>query len=186
MAIVAVGIGSNVGDRFGHIGSAVAGLIRISRLVAVSPVYESAPVGGPPQGRYLNAVALIETKLSPRALLTALLDIERTLGRKRRVRWGPRTIDLDILLYDDLVVQEDDLAIPHPALSMRRFVIQPLLDVWPAAVLPDGRAVVDLRQGVADQELASTTGPFDVATGYWRSLDHPAGGGFHGVVRHPQ
>jgi len=103
----------------------------------VSAVREYAPSGGPPQGPYLNAVVELSTALSPRDLMTRLQDLEASLGRTRpAVRWGPRTMDLDLLLYGDLIVSEPDLTIPHPRLHERRFVLEPLAEIAPEAYHP--------------------------------------------------
>ncbi|GAA5336281.1 MULTISPECIES: 2-amino-4-hydroxy-6-hydroxymethyldihydropteridine diphosphokinase [Thermus] len=130
-----VGLGSNLGDRAGYLLAAVSLLSRLpkTRLLRLSPVYETAPVG-PPQPPYLNLVAELDTGLDPRELLQALLEVERALGRERKERWGPRTIDLDLLLYGDLVLEEEGLQVPHPRLHERAFVLVPLLDL-----LPEGR-----------------------------------------------
>ena len=129
-----LGLGSNLGDRLGHLRAAVAGLPDV---VAVSAVYESAPVGGPPQDEYLNAVAALDTQLSPRQILDVARDLESQAGRVRTVRWGPRTLDVDILLVDDLVVDEPDLIVPHPRIEERAFVLAPLADLDDSLVSPD-------------------------------------------------
>jgi 2-amino-4-hydroxy-6-hydroxymethyldihydropteridine diphosphokinase len=129
-----IGLGGNLGDRIANLRAAVEAIDRVEgvRVVARSAVYETAPVG-PPQPAYLNAAIAIETTLTPRALLLALLDVERALGRERRERWGPRTIDLDILTIDGVTVNEPDLVVPHPRLVERAFAIVPLLEVAPDA-----------------------------------------------------
>jgi 2-amino-4-hydroxy-6-hydroxymethyldihydropteridine diphosphokinase len=104
-----------------------------THLLRLSPVYETDPVG-PPQPPYLNMVAELETELSPKGLLAEMLRVEKALGRERRERWGPRTLDLDLLLYGDLVLEEAGLSVPHPRLHERAFVLVPLLDL-----LPEGR-----------------------------------------------
>jgi 2-amino-4-hydroxy-6-hydroxymethyldihydropteridine diphosphokinase len=104
-----------------------------THLLRLSPVYETDPVG-PPQPPYLNMVAELETELSPKGLLAEMLRVEKALGRERRERWGPRTLDLDLLLYGDLVLEEEGLSVPHPRLHERAFVLVPLLDL-----LPEGR-----------------------------------------------
>jgi 2-amino-4-hydroxy-6-hydroxymethyldihydropteridine diphosphokinase len=126
-----VGLGSNLGDRLDHLRRAVAGLPDV---VAVSPVYETDPVGGPAQGPYLNAVAELDTGLDPFQLLAACQRVERAAGRERRERWGPRTLDADVLLVDDLVVDEPELTVPHPRMWERRFVLAPLADLAPDLV----------------------------------------------------
>ncbi len=126
-----------------------------TRVVAVSDTYETAPVGGPPgQPPYLNAVAVVETTRGPRALLELLLGVEDELGRVRAERWGPRLVDLDLLLHGDAVVDEPDLIVPHPRARERAFVLVPLVNVDPDAVFPDGEradaalARLDDRDGI--------------------------------------
>ena len=134
MARAYLGLGSNLGDRAEHLRRAVADL---PDLVAVSPVYETEPVGGPSaQGPYLNVVVELETERSPRELLALCGQLETSAGRVRTVRWGPRTLDADVLLVDDLVVGEEDLVVPHPRLWERRFVVAPLADLAPDLVPP--------------------------------------------------
>ena len=151
---VAIGLGSNEGDRASHLLAALAALgDGLGEVVAVSPVYETAPVGGPDQGAYLNAVVVCATDLAPPRVLDVLLAIERSRGRERRERWGPRTLDLDLLLYDERAVDEPGLTVPHPRLAKRRFVLEPLAAAWPQARLPDGALVADLLPGVASQDV---------------------------------
>lgn len=153
MSRCAVGMGSNVGDRLAHLSAALAGLRAVSEVVAVSSVYETAPVGGPVQGAFLNAVALLETGHTPLGLLSELLAIERARGRERRERWGPRTLDLDLLLWAGEMIRERHLAVPHPRMSERRFVLDPLLEVWPDATLPDGSPVAAGTRAVQRQSV---------------------------------
>ena len=129
-------LGSNLGDRLAHLQSAVDGLAGSDgvRVVAVSRVYETVPVGGPPQDAYLNAVVAIETERSPHELLALAQDIERDARRVRAERWGPRTLDVDVLLYDDVRLADPDLTLPHPRMWERGFVLAPLRDVAPALV----------------------------------------------------
>lgn len=152
MARAAIGLGSNVGDRVEHLRRAVRALTAVGSVVGRSAVYETAPVGGPAQGPFLNAVVVVDTALSPQDLLAELLAIERIEGRERRVRWGPRTLDLDILLYGRIAVDVPGLEVPHPRLRERRFVLEPLLEAWPDAVLPDGTPPV-LETEAAGQEM---------------------------------
>jgi 2-amino-4-hydroxy-6-hydroxymethyldihydropteridine diphosphokinase len=154
MAVRAViGLGSNLGAREDHLGRAMGALAELGDLVAASTFYETAPVGGPNQGPYLNAAIAIETNLSARALLDECLRIELEHGRERLERWGPRTLDLDILLYGDQTIDEDGLTVPHPRLHQRRFALEPLLAVWRDATLPDGTPLADFLPGVADQDV---------------------------------
>lgn len=149
----AIGLGSNLGDRARHIAEALAELGAHGTITAVSALYETAPIGGPRQGAFLNAVVLVKTSLSPRDLLDVCLTIEKSHGRERVERWGPRTLDLDILLFGAQRVKEQGLEIPHPELTKRRFVLEPLLEVWPQAALPEGTAVADFLPGVLDQQV---------------------------------
>lgn len=138
-----IGLGSNLGDRLQHLSLAVEALAREPgfALRRTSLAYESEPVG-PPQPRYLNAVAQVGTLLSPRATLQRLAAIEEALGRIRRQRWGSREIDLDLLLYGDRVVTETGLSVPHPLLAVRAFVLVPLGEVAPDAFHPLARLTV--------------------------------------------
>ena len=148
----AIGLGSNLGDRTRWLITGLDGLRRIGTLLEVSSLYESAPVGGPEQGPYLNAVAMLETKLSARDLLASLHEIEAGAGRVRREHWGPRTLDLDLLVYDEFVADDPDLVVPHPRAHERQFVLVPLVEVWPDAVLRSGPARTALET-VGQQEI---------------------------------
>lgn len=141
-AIAFVALGSNLGDRRAHLDAALAALAVLpgTRLEAVSPLYETAPVGPAGQQDYLNAVARLSTTLGPFALLDALLAIEQARGRVRRERWGPRTLDLDLLLHGDTRLNDPRLTLPHPAMLGRAFVLVPLSDLAPDLVLA-GRSV---------------------------------------------
>jgi 2-amino-4-hydroxy-6-hydroxymethyldihydropteridine diphosphokinase len=129
-------LGSNLGDRAAHLQRAVDALAATPGIavVAVSRVYETAPVGGPAQDAYLNAVLAIDTDLDPHALLAVAQDCERDAHRVRVERWGPRTLDVDVLLYGDLELDDADLTIPHPRMWERGFVLAPLRDVAPGLV----------------------------------------------------
>ena len=122
-ARAAVALGSNLGDRAATLSRARAAIARLpgTRLVSASDVEETAPLGPVPQGPYLNQMLLVETDLEPRELLAALLEIERGEGRVRRERWGPRTLDCDIVLFGELTVRDPDLIVPHPELRNRQF-----------------------------------------------------------------
>lgn len=138
MTRAAVALGSNLGDPQSQVRrglDALAALPR-TRLLAASRLHRTAPVGYADQPDFVNACALLETALPPRALLDALLAIERRHGRVRDIPNGPRTLDLDIVLYGERVVDEPGLAIPHPRAHERAFVLEPLLEVWPDAVIP--------------------------------------------------
>ena len=128
-----LGIGSNLGDRLAHLQSAIDGLDATEGVdvIAVSSVYETDPVGGPEQDEYLNAVVAVETTRTPRQLLELAHQLESQAERVRTERWGPRTLDVDVLLVGDLEVQEPDLEIPHPRMWERGFVMVPLGEVAP-------------------------------------------------------
>ncbi len=128
-----VGVGSNLGDREGTIRTAIDALPGV---VAVSALRETEPVGPVEQPPFLNGAVALETELSPRELLDVLLAVERRLGRERRERWGPRTIDLDLLLYGDRTVDEPGLSLPHPRLHERRFALEPLAELDPELQIP--------------------------------------------------
>jgi 2-amino-4-hydroxy-6-hydroxymethyldihydropteridine diphosphokinase len=135
-----LGLGSNLGDRAAHLRAALDALDG-KGLVAVSPVYETEPVGGPDdQGPYLNLVVVLSTEASPRELLDLCRRLEATAGRVRGERWGPRTLDVDVLWIDGEVVDEPDLVVPHPRMWERRFVLAPLRDVAPYLVDDDALA----------------------------------------------
>jgi 2-amino-4-hydroxy-6-hydroxymethyldihydropteridine diphosphokinase len=133
-----VGIGSNLGDREAHLSRAIELLSAEDAIevTGVSQIRETEPVGPVEQGPFLNAAVQVETELAPRELLDRLLDIERRMGRVRRERFGPRTIDLDLLLYGDEVVDEPGLTVPHPRLPERRFALEPLSDLDPSLTIP--------------------------------------------------
>lgn len=159
----AIGLGSNLGERGRHLESATKQLESLGSIVGTSSWYETAPIGGPEQGPYLNAVVVIDTDVGPRALLEALLEIERGEGRERRVRWGPRSLDLDLLLYGDVVIKESGLTVPHPEITRRRFVLVPLVEAWPGVALPDGTQLDTFLPAVADQQVDRATRHVDSA-----------------------
>lgn len=130
-------LGTNLGDRWQHLRAALATLRAEDCVVAVSRVYETAPVGGPTgQEPFLNTVVALETGRDPRALLALCQRLEADAGRVRTVRWGPRTLDADVLWVDGATVDEPDLEVPHPRMWERRFVVEPLADVAPDLVPP--------------------------------------------------
>lgn len=155
---VAVALGSNLGDRLEAMRGAVAALRELGEVEAVSSLYETAPVGGPEQAPYLNAVAVLSTDLEPGDLLGELLRVEVDAGRVRRERWGPRLLDLDLISAVDadgepVLVQTEDLRLPHPRAGTRRFVLEPLTEVWPEVRLEGDVSVEGLLPSVADQEV---------------------------------
>jgi 2-amino-4-hydroxy-6-hydroxymethyldihydropteridine diphosphokinase len=143
---VVLALGSNLGDRLANLQRGVDMLVARPGLgdVVVSPVYETAPVGGPDQPDYLNAVLVAVTSLPPRAVLDRGLAAEQALHRVRVERWGPRTLDVDVIVYGDLVSADPDLTLPHPRAHERAFVLAPWHDVDPAAVIPGRGPVADL------------------------------------------
>ena len=145
---VYLGLGSNLGDRLSNMTRAVEELERRGvRVVRSSRVYETDPVGGPPQPDYLNAVVEVETELEPGELLRVCLEVESELGRVRGERWGPRSIDIDVLTYGDREIDEPDLTIPHPRMHERAFVLVPLLELDADPPLPGGRRISALKLG---------------------------------------
>ncbi len=152
-AIVYISIGSNVGDRLETLLNALLQIHRheSARIDNVSNIYETEPVGFKAQADFLNGVAKISTHLTPIELLLFVQRVEHNLGRTRDIRWGPRTIDLDILLYEDRMINTSDLIIPHPELSHRRFVLKPLADIAADVVVPGlGKSVKDLLAETSD------------------------------------
>lgn len=149
-----VSIGTNLGDRDAYLALALRRLAELPRteLVAVSPVFETDPVGPPPQGPFLNAAVRLRTQLAPRVLLAALLAIEQEAGRARgAARNAARTLDLDLLLHGGLVLDEPGLALPHPRLAERPFVLEPLAALAPALVHPTlGVPIAELAARVRD------------------------------------
>jgi 2-amino-4-hydroxy-6-hydroxymethyldihydropteridine diphosphokinase len=144
-----LGLGANEGDRLANLQRAVDVLAATPgiRVLCSSRVYETDPVGGPPQPDYLNAVIEVESELPARELLRAGRAAEAELGRTRDVRWGPRTLDVDVLTYDREEIDEPDLTVPHPRMHERAFVLVPLLELDADPPLPGGRRTGDLRLG---------------------------------------
>lgn len=155
-AVAYVGIGSNLAEPLQQVQRAVAALEKLPSvdLLAVSPWYGSHPVGGPAdQPDYINGVACLKTSLLPHALLDALQAIEHQQQRVRRERWGARTLDLDLLLYDNECVHDDRLTLPHPRLHERAFVLVPLADIAPQLTLPNGCSVASLLPALSTEGL---------------------------------
>ena len=144
-----IGLGSNLGDRRETLTRAVRD---IPDKHAVSGLYETAPIGGPSQGAFLNLVVEIQTSVSPYDLLTVCQQLETSAGRVRKERWGPRTLDVDVLLYGDLELNDPELTIPHPRMNERAFVLFPLADLAPELVPPLW------RETVSDQAIVQVDG----------------------------
>lgn len=161
MTLCYLGLGSNLGDPVRQLEEAVARLAQLpdSKLIAVSSLYASAPIGPQDQPDFINAVAALETELAPLALLDALQELERMAGRKRLRHWGERTLDVDILLYGDACIDLPRLTVPHPEMTRRAFVLQPLAELAPGLLLPDGSAIADYLSApdVSRQQLRRLT-----------------------------
>lgn len=138
MVHVYVGLGSNIGNREKNLFYAYDRIVTIGGIkpIKLSRFHDTAPVGGPPQPLFLNAVLGIETAISPMRLLENFQRIETLMGRVRTVKWGPRTIDIDILLYGNKIINKDSLKIPHPLMHTRLFVLEPLVEIEPNVVHP--------------------------------------------------
>jgi 2-amino-4-hydroxy-6-hydroxymethyldihydropteridine diphosphokinase len=145
-----LGLGSNLGDRMQHLCRAVEKLA-VHGLVAVSPVYETAPVGGPDQDSFLNIVIELATPLTPRQLMELGRKLETEADRVRDVRWGPRTLDVDVLWVEGVSVDEPDLQVPHPRMWERRFVLAPLHDLAPDLV-----SAAQVAEAVGEVEVRGT------------------------------
>lgn len=155
MSLAYIALGANLGDPAATVNAAFAALDRLphSRLLAKSALYRTAPVGIADQPEFVNAAARLETTLAPEALLDALLDIEQAFGRVRAERNGPRTLDLDILLYDELCLATPRLILPHPRLHLRAFVLQPLAELAPDLALPGRGRLAAWLPAVANQGI---------------------------------
>ncbi len=136
MNLVYLSLGSNIGDREAHLHKAFAELETVGRVTAVSSLYETEPVEFTQQSNFLNCAVALNTSLAATELMSRLLDIERALGRERIQKKGPRTIDIDILLFADLVLVSPELTLPHPAMAQRRFVLEPLAEIAPDVMHP--------------------------------------------------
>lgn len=156
MAIAYIGLGSNIEDRIGYLKEAIRriGNLPDTEVESASSAYDTEPMGRTDQPRFLNAVVRVRTWLPPERLLEGLLRIERELGRERKERWGPRTVDLDLLLYDDRVISKPGLQVPHPRLHERAFVLVPLAELDPELVHPVlGRTLKELSEEVRKQDV---------------------------------
>jgi 2-amino-4-hydroxy-6-hydroxymethyldihydropteridine diphosphokinase len=157
-----LGLGSNLGDRTEHLKKALVSLSRIGKVKKVSSLYETEPLGVQDQPGFLNAVVLFETFLEPRALLKGLKRIEKNLGRfSGGPRWGPRVVDLDILSFDDLILSEEGLTIPHPEMERRRFVLEPLSEIAPGWVHPVSGKPVEILLEECPAQKSIRVGGFD-------------------------
>jgi 2-amino-4-hydroxy-6-hydroxymethyldihydropteridine diphosphokinase len=158
-----LGIGANLGDRRSVLRAAVLDLGTLGRVRSLSSLYETAPVG-PAQPDFLNAAVALQSQLAPEQLLTGILGVERRHGRERRERWGPRTLDIDLLYSPGLVIRSPGLTLPHPELCRRAFALRPLLDVEPDAESPEsGIRYADVLATLEDQGLRrlETTATWD-------------------------
>lgn len=159
--VATIGLGANLNDPAAQVEYALAELDRLphTRLLNRSSLYASAPVGYVDQPDFINAVAQVETALAPRALLAALLDIEHRHGRERSFRNAPRTLDLDLLLYGHAHFHEDGLTLPHPRMTERGFVLQPLLEIAPDARIPGRGLAADWLAACDDQSVSALPFP---------------------------
>jgi len=154
LPVATVGVGANLGDRESTISAAIQWVAERAgnRLVAESSLYETEPFGKTDQGWFLNSVIRVETRLTLEAFFLCLQEAEALWGRERRVRWGPRTLDLDLLLFGETVYSDETLTVPHPGIAERRFVLEPLCEIAPGLVHPTlGQTVRELRDGLVDR-----------------------------------
>lgn len=150
-----IGLGTNMGDRELNLEEALAELRALpeNEIISVSSIYETDPVGYIDQGKFLNMVICINTHFSAQSLLAACMEIEQKLGRKRKIRWGPRTIDLDILLYNQENIVTENLIVPHPRMLERAFVVIPLVEIDKDIVLPDiEKPLRDVMDDIPEKE----------------------------------
>lgn len=168
MTRYAVALGSNLGDRIGELRSALADMAPFGEVAQVSALYETAPVGGPEQGSFLNAVVVLDSELDAEDLLAALGGIEDSHMRVRSETWGPRTLDLDIVASDGPVIDLPNLQVPHLRAGERRFVLEPLAQVWPDALVGKGATSAAALTQVSDQDV-------DLLLGDWVDPDQSRG-----------
>ncbi|MBI2874692.1 MAG: 2-amino-4-hydroxy-6-hydroxymethyldihydropteridine diphosphokinase [Firmicutes bacterium] len=156
-----VGLGANLGERQANLTGALAGLAGTPgvRITGCSSVYETEPMGPPGQPLYLNAVARGDTRLPPLDLLRVFKELETRMGRRPGLRWGPRCIDLDLLLYGSVQLEGPELTVPHPGLALRAFVLLPLVELAPSLVLPDGRPIRTLLDQLGSAQAPGTLVP---------------------------
>lgn len=157
MTRAVLSLGSNLGDRRDTLQGAVDTLLSgpgAPAPIALSPVYETAPLGGPEQGAYLNVVLVVDAVGSARELLERAQETERVFDRVREVRWGPRTLDVDVIVFGDVIDDDPVLILPHPRAHLRAFVLRPWLDVDPAAIVPGRAPVATLLAAVEEADVS--------------------------------
>ena len=170
MPVAYIGFGSNIGDRLTYIQNAIRALSKTEgiTLQKISSVYKTDPVGYEAQAQFLNGVVAIQTHLPPLSLLHTLKNIETAIGRQHRIRWGPREIDLDILIYGDMCLQTEKLVIPHPEMHLRRFVLVPLAEIAPDVVHPVFQETVQtLLERLEDDKSVSESGSIELFQTYF-------------------
>jgi 2-amino-4-hydroxy-6-hydroxymethyldihydropteridine diphosphokinase len=151
---VFIGIGSNLGDKIDNCRKAINEITAFAEIVNVSSLYETEPVGNEDQPNFINCAVEIKTDLSPHELLSHLNSVEDKLGRVRGEKWGPRVIDLDIIFYDDLVMKDDDLIIPHPRAHLRRFVLEPICEIARDFIHPELKtSILELLEKLGDSKM---------------------------------
>ena len=155
MNIAYIGLGTNMGDREAHLRDAVLELKAMpeNEIVSLSSIYETDPVGYLDQGKFLNLVVCLHTELDAQSLLAACMEVEQKLGRKREIRWGPRTIDLDILLFNQENIVTKNLIVPHPRILERAFVVIPLVEIDKDIILPNmEKPIREIMDDIPDKE----------------------------------
>ena len=169
MTRYAIALGSNVGDRLGHLADAAGVLSERLGRVSASSLYETMPVGGPEQDPFLNAVVVVESDLEAVQVLEICQEIEHAHERERQQRWGPRTLDLDIVTSDGPEHDDEQLTIPHPRAGEREFVLRPLCDVWPDAPVGEGMTALSALERVGDQGVDYLTNDWIPPVSRWKS-----------------
>jgi 2-amino-4-hydroxy-6-hydroxymethyldihydropteridine diphosphokinase len=158
-------LGANLGDRAATLQAALDGLRAQTRVIAVSAIYETAPVGGPPQPDFYNAVALVDTTLTPQNLLAVAHSLEAAAGRARHEHWGPRTLDVDVLAYDDMRSDDPELTLPHPRAHERAFVVLPWLEVEPDGLIGGHGTLAELATKLGHAGVRRLDAPVLETTG---------------------
>lgn len=155
---VVLALGSNMGDSYAHLRQAAKILSEAEGLniLEASSFYVTAPVGYEEQEDFVNAVLVCETELTPKELLGLCQEVEKALNRVRLIRWGPRTIDVDIIWYNDQTIDEEDLIVPHPRMNERAFVMVPLMEIMPTLII-EGKSIQSICENLADQEIRKMT-----------------------------